>query len=48
MYLLTIQLTEPSEELPPGHIYDSNRITMLATLLEMNVPTVDVGIAPDT
>ncbi|XP_041467854.1 gephyrin-like isoform X2 [Lytechinus variegatus] len=42
------ELTEPSEKLPPGHIYDSNRITMLATLLEMNVPTVDVGIAPDT
>ncbi|XP_030854974.1 gephyrin [Strongylocentrotus purpuratus] len=42
------ELTEPSEELPPGHIYDSNRITMLATLLEMNVPTVDVGITPDT
>ncbi|XP_071487036.1 gephyrin-like [Diadema antillarum] len=42
------ELTEPWEKLPPGHIYDSNRTSMLAILKEMDMPTVDMGIAPDT
>ena len=38
---------DPTDDLKAGHIYDSNRTTLLAALKEQGFPTTDLGIAED-
>lgn len=40
-------MVTPGEPLGPGHIYDSNRSTLLASLAEQGFPSTDVGLAVD-
>ncbi|XP_078001259.1 gephyrin-like [Glandiceps talaboti] len=42
------ELAEPGENLQEGHIYDSNRTSLLALLKQHQFPTVDSGIARDS
>ncbi|XP_066281591.1 gephyrin-like isoform X2 [Branchiostoma lanceolatum] len=42
------ELVDPGEPLQPGQIRDSNRATLLAALQDHGLPTLDMGIAPDS
>ncbi|KAI8505385.1 hypothetical protein Bbelb_165740, partial [Branchiostoma belcheri] len=42
------ELVDPGEPLQPGQIRDSNRATLIAALQDHGLPTVDMGIAPDS
>lgn len=41
------ELTEPGEPLPPGHIRDSNRYTLMAAVRQAGGVPVDLGAVPD-
>ncbi|XP_033628023.1 gephyrin-like isoform X2 [Asterias rubens] len=41
------ELCEPHEKLKKGHIFDSNRTTLLSVLKEHGFPCLDMGIAKD-
>ncbi|XP_022091285.1 gephyrin-like isoform X3 [Acanthaster planci] len=41
------ELCEPHQECKKGHIFDSNRTTLLSALAEHGFPCVDLGIAKD-
>lgn len=41
------ELEEPGRVLEWGHVYDSNRITLISLLKENNFDTLDLGIAVD-
>lgn len=41
------ELHDPGESLPPGHIYDSNRVAMKAMLAGLPVTVTDLGCLPD-
>ncbi|XP_043284622.1 gephyrin [Venturia canescens] len=41
------ELQEPGEPLKPGHVYDSNKITLMETLKENGYDSVDLGIVKD-
>ncbi|XP_038071732.1 gephyrin-like isoform X2 [Patiria miniata] len=42
------ELCEPHEECKKGHIFDSNRTTLLSALRDHGFPCIDMGIAKDT
>lgn len=41
------ELQEPGEKAKPGHVYDSNKITLIAALKENGYDSIDLGIATD-
>jgi molybdopterin molybdotransferase len=41
------ELRAVGEELPPGCVYDSNRMTMWAMLTRLGVEVIDLGLVPD-
>lgn len=41
------ELQEAGEPLRPGHVYDSNRITLISLLRENSYKPLDLGIAID-
>ena len=42
------EITEPGQELPPGHIYDINTYTTLALVEQLGAVPMPLGIAADT
>lgn len=41
------ELTPPGQPLQPGHIYESNRIGLIAMLRKLDTEILDLGIIPD-
>jgi molybdopterin molybdotransferase len=41
------ELVEPGKQLPPGHIYNSNRYTLAGQMNAMGFEYLDLGIVPD-
>lgn len=41
------EVCEPGQPLPAGHIYDSNRFTLTALLMQQGFAVTDLGILPD-
>ena len=41
------ELVEPGSELPPGHIYNSNRYTLAGQMKALGFDYIDLGIVPD-
>ncbi|HEB28487.1 MAG TPA: molybdopterin molybdenumtransferase MoeA [Porticoccus sp.] len=41
------ELVEPGTELPPGHIYNSNRYTLAGQMKALGFDYIDLGIVPD-
>ncbi|MEH6467102.1 MAG: gephyrin-like molybdotransferase Glp, partial [Porticoccus sp.] len=41
------ELVEPGKQLPPGHIYNSNRYTLAGQMNALGFDTIDLGIVPD-
>ncbi|MBQ0807881.1 MAG: molybdopterin molybdotransferase MoeA [Porticoccus sp.] len=41
------ELVEPGEQLPPGHIYNSNRYTLAGQMKALGFDYIDLGIVPD-
>lgn len=41
------ELQMPGQPLKPGHVYDSNKITLMTTLKESGYDAIDLGIVQD-